>query len=325
MKMIESVKPSEASLPVETWEYKAKNTLMYAPDGVEFTMDEQRNRLKKVRAINHSNTRFNSTELAPSSSANATPSVSGDDSVFKKPHQMPLLNVLPKVGIDGRELKSDTPTIRGYSLVSASPSPMPGMMPGDESPMMTWGEIDSTPIRLDPSATPLRPNLGLPEFKINDITDREKIARELEEKASAARRKRKAEAIQHVQRGLIATPSPSSKSLMSTPGLTPSSSMSPAAQLLLSKKLSSTRVGSSSLIKTTKTPSASSPAFTTTTPVDNRLRGLVRPTSSKTAQQTPKQGPETISAFNNKQQPLFPSAASADLTSDLLKLPKHNN
>lgn len=299
MRMLENgVKSDQASLPVETWEYKAKNTLMYAPDGVEFTLDEQRNRLKKVRAINHANTRLSSVDTH--STASSTPSTSAsDDAVFKRPHQ-PLLNALTKVGIDGRELKSDTPTIRGYSLVSASPSPMPGMMPGDESPMMTWGEIEGTPLRLDPSTTPLRPNLGLPEFKINDITDREKIARDLEEKASAARRKRKAEAIQHVQRGLIVTPSPS-KTLTPSP-----STMSPAAQLLLSKKLS------------TRANVKSTPLTPATSSID-KLRGLVRPTS--TAKQTPKQPTDPMASFTK--QPLFPSAA--DLTSDLLKLPKQNN
>lgn len=300
MKMIESAKSDQASLPVETWEYKAKNTLMYAPDGVEFTLDEQRNRLKKVRAINHANTRLN---IAESSASTVSSTPSGDDQVFKRP----LLNVLPKVGIDGREMTKDTPTIRGYSLVSASPSPMPGMMPGDESPMMTWGEIESTPIRLDPSTTPLRPNLGLREFKINDITDREKLARDLEEKASAARRKRKAEAIQHVQRGLIVTPSPSSKSLTPSP-----STMSPAAQLLLAKKKMSTRLNVKST--TPITPSTSSSI--------EKLRGLVRPTS--TAKQTPGNKPSSSADPIFTKQPLFPSATS-DLTSDLLKLPKHNN
>jgi protein DGCR14 len=47
-------------------------------------------------------------------------------------------------------LESDKEAGNGYSFVR-TPSPAPGV---DESPFMTWGEIDGTPLRLDPDETP---------------------------------------------------------------------------------------------------------------------------------------------------------------------------
>uniref|UniRef100_A0A0A8YX98 DGCR14 protein n=1 Tax=Arundo donax TaxID=35708 RepID=A0A0A8YX98_ARUDO len=47
-------------------------------------------------------------------------------------------------------LESDKKAENGYSFVR-TPSPAPGV---DESPFMTWGEIDGTPLRLDPEDTP---------------------------------------------------------------------------------------------------------------------------------------------------------------------------
>lgn len=50
---------------------------------------------------------------------------------------------------------SDSPHVNGYGFVG-TPSPAPGVA---DSPMMTWGEIESTPSRLDasdfqPASTP---------------------------------------------------------------------------------------------------------------------------------------------------------------------------
>lgn len=40
---------------------------------------------------------------------------------------------------------------RGFGFV-ATPSPAPGV---DESPFITWGRMDATPVRLDPMETPV--------------------------------------------------------------------------------------------------------------------------------------------------------------------------
>jgi protein DGCR14 len=50
-----------------------------------------------------------------------------------------------KIGHDGKEiLPSESPQVNGYGFMG-TPSPAPGV---DESPLMTWGEIESTPFRL---------------------------------------------------------------------------------------------------------------------------------------------------------------------------------
>ena len=66
-----------------------------------------------------------------------------------------------KIGHDGKEiLPAESPRVNGYGFV-ATPSPVPG---GDESPLMTWGEIESTPFRLEGGETPLA-GAG-PAFKV---------------------------------------------------------------------------------------------------------------------------------------------------------------
>lgn len=278
---------------LDSWPYRSKNTLMYNPEGVSLTDEEKLEKLKHTRVINHSNTRFNA-DVLNSLKKNAgakqeTPETGG------------LLNAAPKIGVDGKEQSaSSTPKVKGYGFVDASPSPMPGSSFGDESPMMTWGEIETTPFRLDPSSTPYFTKIhNAPEFKIPDVPDREKLLFDLEEKNSAARRKRKNDALKQMQRNIA---SPSRK----TPGSIAEkiSSMSPAAQQLLSVKLN---------VKTGDKIAASSPY-------------------------TPKIATPKASPFNSLSSPRIKSTASIDnlksnlkrgsqastesLTDNLLKLPK---
>ena len=61
-----------------------------------------------------------------------------------------------KIGHDGKEIQPDqSPQVNGFSFVG-TPSPAPGA--AGESPMMTWGELDSTPARLDPNGEDILPN-----------------------------------------------------------------------------------------------------------------------------------------------------------------------
>jgi protein DGCR14 len=148
---------------LDSWKFTAKNTLMYIPEGVPLTDEEQLEKCKRSRVINHSNTRF-STEMLKS--LNQTSSNIHTPGTQNKLN--PTISVIAKVGVDGKEaVSSDTPKVRGYSFVDASPSPMPGRSIGDESPMMMWGEIESTPFRLEGSATPFFG--GGPEFKIPEV------------------------------------------------------------------------------------------------------------------------------------------------------------
>ena len=107
---------------------------------------------------------------------------------------------------------------------------MPGAH-GDESPMMTWGQIEGTPFCLDAgNETPRAVDSG-PQFKIIEPPYREQLALELVEKNAAQHRKKKAEAMKTINRNFSSTnSSKQTKELLV-------SSMSPAAQRLLTNRL----------------------------------------------------------------------------------------
>jgi protein DGCR14 len=278
---------------VDTWGYKTKNAVMYGPEGAELTFEEKLEMIKKTRVIKHENTRFKAVPFdLTASGANSS----------KKFGQ---LNA--KLGVDGKELLSDeTPKVNGYGFVEPMPSPVPGQLAGDESPMMTWGEIEGTPFRLDVTNSPYLLHGGTgPEFKIPDVPHREKIALDLEEKASVARRKRKLEALKCVQRSLTHSPR-----LSDSPNASLTDRiniMSPAAQRLLSSKLTirpnSNKSGSSSRDSTpTHSPLVS--------PVSVHSSGFKSPIINN------KNSTMTNLKANLKR------ASLDSLTDDLLKLPK---
>lgn len=58
-----------------------------------------------------------------------------------------------------------------------------------DTPIMTWGEIEGTPFRLDGSDTPLPQNPSGQQFKIPNLSAREKIALSLADKVAKKHRK----------------------------------------------------------------------------------------------------------------------------------------
>ena len=69
----------------------------------------------------------------------------------------------------------------GYNVL-ATPSYIPGV---DASPFMTWGDIESTPLRLDADDISLDPNHSRgPQFSLNPVSVREQVARSLASHAS---------------------------------------------------------------------------------------------------------------------------------------------
>ena len=164
----------------------------------------------------------------------------------------------PRIDITGQEIKNTgTPQVNGYGFV-VTPSPMPGAH-GDESPMMTWGQIEGTPFCLDAgNETPLVADNG-PQFKMIETPLREQLAMELVEKNAAQHRKKKLEAMKTINKNFSSTSSSkqSKESLMT--------SMSPAAQRLLTNRLGIQRSQSTSsqrqnpltpspLVRTPRTP-----------------------------------------------------------------------
>ncbi|XP_060865753.1 splicing factor ESS-2 homolog [Metopolophium dirhodum] len=214
---------TERAFNLDSWAFKNKNFIMYIPDGVTLTKDELINMASKRQKIDHSNTRL---KLNP----------------FDERHNKQQLCSLAhmqtrqldgKIGVDGKELTSATPKINGYGFVK-TPSPAPGV---NQSPLMTWGEIEGTPFRLDGSDTPLTPHNSGPIFKIPEQPKRERLAHALAEKASEGHRNKKIKALETARKQL-STPSPSN--LMSSP-LDRLNSMSPAAQRLICSRISSDR------------------------------------------------------------------------------------
>ncbi|KAK7499042.1 hypothetical protein BaRGS_00009589, partial [Batillaria attramentaria] len=271
-------------LMVDTWTYKPKNAVMYVPEGVEYSAKELIEIKKhKGRAVKHENTHFKE-----------NPFGSQNKEVLQKAAVHKALVLQGKIGHDGRELTiGQSPQVNGFTLL-ATPSPAPG---AEESPFMTWGEIEGTPLRLDvseinPSRTP-----G-PVFK---------IALALAEKASKAHRAKKEAALKQVTRRL-ASPSPSMSPLERL------HSMSPAAQRLASKRLgvrthTDTALSASYSPLHSRTPGDKTPVHLATPSPSS-----ARPSSSRSAR-----------AGNTPDLSHRSPATKPSLTDNLLKLPKRKN
>ena len=109
-------------------------------------------RKAKQRKVVHGNTHFEERPFA----------WDGSKELFQKAAVQRALINQGKIGLDGKELAPNTPQVNGFKLMM-TPSPMPGL---DESPIMTWGEVDGTPLRLDSSGIPLSHTPG-PTFKVS--------------------------------------------------------------------------------------------------------------------------------------------------------------
>lgn len=201
---------------IDSWTYKNQNAVMYTPDGWQLTKDEQIEMAKNKQEIIRTNTRMHCNPFDESQNkqnihdaAKATAKTMGD-----------------KVGLDGNTIEiGQTPQVRGFSFVK-DPSPMPGV---DQSPFMTWGEIEGTPFRLDGGDTPMHPTVG-PSFHINEVSRREAIGLQLAGDVTEKARQKKEKAMETAKRNISASPHCRSS-------FERLASMSPAARRLASVKL----------------------------------------------------------------------------------------
>lgn len=204
---------------VQTWKYVAKNALMYVPEGMELSPAEKIANVGAEREIVHTNTRFTANPF----------NLEKHKDTISEAASVKARRLHGKIGPDGKEiLPAEAPKIGGYGFV-ATPSINPGV---DASPLMTWGEIDGTPFRLDGSDTPIINRTPGPSFKIPDVPLRDRCLHELTEKVSRAHRAKKEEALKRV-RSTFASPSPKFSQSRTDRLL----SLSPAAQRLVNKKL----------------------------------------------------------------------------------------
>ncbi|KAG8178073.1 hypothetical protein JTE90_007058 [Oedothorax gibbosus] len=221
VKAIEGGKPE-----LVTWAYKNKNALMYVPDGVEFTAEERLHQENR-KEISHGNTRFEAPPFDEEANQEAIAEAASLQAKMKE----------GRVGIDGKELvPGESPNVNGYGFVG-TPLPVPGVT---DTPIMTWGEIEGTPFRLDGSDTPLPQNPSGQQFKIPNLSARERIALSLADQAAKKHRK---------------TPKAANPLRMCSPfgGTTPKTplerlqSMSPAARKLACAKLGIAKDGDKAL------------------------------------------------------------------------------
>ncbi|XP_072311552.1 splicing factor ESS-2 homolog isoform X2 [Eucyclogobius newberryi] len=254
---------------LETWEYKAKNALMYYPEGVpDDTV------FKKPREVVHKNTRFSGDPFSKALNKSQIQQAAALNAQFKQ----------GKVGPDGKELiPQESPNVNGYGYV-ATPSPAPGVA---ESPLMTWGEIESTPFRLDGSDTPhIERNHG-PSFKIPEPGRRERLGLKMANEAAAKNRAKKQEALRKATQNLAS---------LTPKGMSPA--LSPALQRLVNRTSSKY---TDKALRASYTPSPSHRNITCKSPFD---------------------GPATPSGTPTPKTKTPSSQDVTSLTDNLLQLPK---
>ncbi|KAK3404349.1 hypothetical protein EUGRSUZ_K00656 [Eucalyptus grandis] len=170
---------------LEGWKYTAKNLLMYHPADrgeAPLTAEEMAVRLNGLtKEVSYANTRFHgkimdsrpkddgTVEVLYAPIAGASPMLkSARDGDNVKKYDLDDLRKTPNPFYVESGKKADN----GYSFVR-TPSPMPG---ADESPFITWGEIEGTPLRLEPEDTPIDiggsgdgPHFRIPSAPARDV------------------------------------------------------------------------------------------------------------------------------------------------------------
>lgn len=136
------------------WRYKAKNALMYVPDGTGKSLLNEKDSRAPQKAISYNNTNFTSSQVSDR-----------DQHLFIGTKYVHIKqNLTSTSGRDipasGNMLADDdnesitselTMGYRGYRLVDATPSPNPSRI---GTPIMTWGSIEGSPTLLQSSETP---------------------------------------------------------------------------------------------------------------------------------------------------------------------------
>uniref|UniRef100_A0A672P529 Ess-2 splicing factor homolog n=1 Tax=Sinocyclocheilus grahami TaxID=75366 RepID=A0A672P529_SINGR len=236
---------------VETWQYKAKNALMYYPEG-----EKDDTLFKKPREVLYKNTRFDVDPFCKALNKSQIQQAAALHAQFKQ----------GKVGPDGKELlPHESPKVNGYGFEGEA-SPAPGVA---ESPLMTWGEIESTPFRLDGSDTPLVERSHGPSFKIPEPGRRERLGLKMANEAAAKNRAKKQEALRKVTENLAS---------LTPKGLSPAA-LSPALQRLVNR--SSSKYTDKAL-RASYTPSPAHRGMGSKTPLGGPATSSITPTPGKT-------------------------------------------
>ncbi|CAD5230187.1 unnamed protein product [Bursaphelenchus okinawaensis] len=165
IQMIEARKPDELKdrpNGLDNWGYKAKNTVLFDIEEAAPTAKEFLDRLKGNQLeINKKATRIDIKTIG-----------------WKEPASTQTANkfVVPKVDISGQIVEKNLGAGGFEVLPTPNPTPQP-----EDSPFITWGQIDGTPFRLDGADMTPAPD-GVPSFRLPEPTKREVIAHELADK-----------------------------------------------------------------------------------------------------------------------------------------------
>lgn len=152
---------------LDTWRYQALNYIMYVPEGGKSQKPPPKPELQ------HQNTRLRADPFDHAKNQETITAIA----------KTQVATVSGRIGVDGTCVGKGQ---KEYDFVS-TPSPRPGDGP-DQSPLMTWGEIEGTPFRLDGGDTPL-PGVGAgAAYHMLEGGTRERIGLELAEKVAKKRR-----------------------------------------------------------------------------------------------------------------------------------------
>lgn len=163
------------------WKYKARNALMYFPQGKSESWVNQNEGRGAPKTIEHHNTHIIAAE--PGEKRLTVPAGEGSKTPWSQ------LNGLQSES----SATGDSPIIRGYKLVASTPQLSPTRL---GTPEMTWGSIEGTPLLIAGSETPGR------QYSMPNVSKREELGMKLSEKASRAYRKKTSER----QRSTLGTP-----------------------------------------------------------------------------------------------------------------------
>lgn len=261
---------------VDTWTYKAKNHLMYYPEG----LPNDDALFKKPYEIEHSNTRFQKDPFKDALDRTKLIEAASENAKF---------NVGERVGHDGKAiLPTASPSVNGFGFV-ATPSPAPGV---NMSPIMTWGSIDGTPVRIDGSGTPT-PG---PSFKFPKESRRDELMYKMVDENTKKNRAKKQAALKQVKESVLAGTPRRVGSIMSSERM---NTLSPAARRLVAgnKKLG---LSSDRTLKQSYTP----------TPTSIKRRGDLTPISKTPTPTSRISGTPTDSGSN-----------TPSITDNLLNIP----
>lgn len=273
---VEIVKDNHEYRSLEFWPYKSINNVFNYPEGIEPDIGDD---LFKKPTVLHANTRFASDPFKNSAHRLKMARAVKDNQLLAG----------ESVGYDGKSILPDeTPKVNNYSFVPASPSPVPGIT---DSPMMTWGEISSTPAGIHEAAATPSGAPRTPGFRIAEESRRDRMAHKMVDDQMKKKKAKKDKALAHMKSTLG---TPRYRTLASSERI---SSLSPAAQIL-SKRFSISR---DKALKASYTPS---PSRRKRTPL------LPTPTKSSVSRVTP--SPQTSSST---------TPSKAGITDNLLKLP----